>query len=105
MFHFRSTDRGESGEKTSKTFYKNLVLGTEFDKYLIEHPKFAESIPDGALDVLLPQDNAKLCRENLRIAKARAEEGQPVGYITIKKLAPAPRSRIIAPQSEYAKTG
>lgn len=92
-------------KKASKAFYKNLMLGAEFDKYLIEHPRFAESIPDGALVVLLPQDDATLCKENLRIAKTRAEEGQPVVYITIKKLAPAPRSRIIGPQIEYAKTG
>ena len=52
-------------KRNRKTFYKNLLLGTEFDKYLIEHPKFAESIPNGALVVLLPQDNPALCKENL----------------------------------------
>ena len=92
-------------EKKSKTFYKNLMLGTEFDKYLIEHPKFAENIPDGALVVLLPQNDPALCKENKRIAKARAQEGQAVIHIKIKKLAPAPRSRIISPKVEYAKTG
>ena len=92
-------------KKKQKTFYKNLLLGTEFDKYLIEHPRFAENIPDGAVVVLLPQDNPALCRENLRIAEARAEEGQPVVYIKIKRLAPVSRSRIIGPQIEYAKTG
>ena len=92
-------------KKKPKTFYKNLLLGTEFDKYLIEHPRFAENIPDGAVVVLLPQDNPALCRENLRIAEARAEEGQPVVYIKIKRLAPVSRSRIIGPQIEYAKTG
>ncbi len=92
-------------KKKRKTFYKNLMLGTEFDKYLIEHPKFRENIPEGALIVLLPQDDPALCKENLRIAKARSEEGQPLVYIKIKKLAPVPRSRIIGPKIEYAKTG
>jgi hypothetical protein len=41
----------------------------------------------------------------LRIAEARAENGQPVVYIKIKKLAPVPRSRIIGPEIKYAKTG
>lgn len=89
----------------SKTFYKNLLLGTEFDKYLIEHPKFSENIPEGALVVLLPQDDPALCKENLHIARTNAEEGQPVVYIKIKKLAPVPRSRIVGPQIKYAKTG
>jgi len=26
-------------------FSKNVTLSTEFDKYLIEHPEFAEQIP------------------------------------------------------------
>ena len=91
--------------KNAKTFYKNLMLGTEFDKYLIEHPKFAESIPNGALMVLLPEDDSALCKENLRIAEARAEDGQLVVYIKIKKLAPPSRSRIVGPRIQYAKTG
>lgn len=92
-------------KKKTKTFYKNLLLGAEFDKYLIEHPRFSENIPEGALVVLLPQDDTALCKENLRIAEARAENGQPVVYIKIKKLAPVPRSRIIGPEIKYAKTG
>jgi len=91
--------------RRSNAFYKNLSLGTEFDKYLIEHPKLVQSIPPGALMILLPQDDPALCKENLRTAKARLQEGQPIVYVKIKKLAPAPRSRIIGPQIEYAKTG
>ena len=29
-------------------FSKNVTLSTEFNKYLIEHPEFAEQIPDEA---------------------------------------------------------
>jgi hypothetical protein len=92
-------------KRKTQTFYKNLLLGTEFDKYLIEHPEFTEYIPDEALMILLPQDDPDLCKENLRIAKARLQEGQPVAYVKIKKLAPAPRSRIISPKIEYLKAG
>lgn len=88
-------------KERTKTFYKNLLLGTEFDKYIVEHPSFAENIPDGALLILLPDDDPALCKENQRIAKARAEEDQPVVYVKIKKLAPAPRSRIVGPKIEY----
>lgn len=93
-------------KRKSHTFYKNLLLGTEFDKYLIEHPHLIDNIPDGALMILLPQDDPDLCKENLQIAKAQLEEnGQSVVYVKIKKLAPASRSRIIGPKIEYAKAG
>lgn len=91
--------------KKSRTFYKNLVLGTEFDKYLVEHPKFAEQIPNDSIVVLLPQDDPQLCQENLHIAKTRTAKGQSIIYIKIKKLAPAPKSRLVKPQIELAKAG
>ena len=34
-------------------FAKNLILSTEFDRYVLEHPDFAEKIPDNAQVVLL----------------------------------------------------
>jgi hypothetical protein len=46
-------------------FSRNVMLSTEFNKYLIEHPEFAEQIPDEAVVVLLPADDPELCQENL----------------------------------------
>lgn len=89
--------------KRDTTFYKNLILGGEFDKYLIENPDFAEKIPDNALVVLLPQYDPELCEENLKIAKRRVEGIHPIIFIRIEKLAPPPKSRIITPQLELTR--
>ncbi len=35
-------------------FEKNLILSTEFDRYVMEHPEFAEKLPLNAQIVLLP---------------------------------------------------
>lgn len=69
-------------------FHKNAVLNIEFNKYLLEHPSFAEKIPDNALVVLLPEDDPEFCQENLKIAEKRKEKGQKVVRIRIKKMAP-----------------
>jgi hypothetical protein len=41
----------------------------EFDRYLFEHPGFAEKIPNNAVVVLLPEYDPKLRKYNLDIAK------------------------------------
>jgi hypothetical protein len=47
-------------------FHKNLILGKEFDLYVLEHPEFAEEIPKDALVVLMPDDDPELAEINLR---------------------------------------
>ena len=49
------------------SIYKNIVLNTEFNKYLAEHPQVADRIPDNALVVILPDDDPALCRKNLAL--------------------------------------
>jgi hypothetical protein len=36
---------------------KNSILVKEFDRYIIEHPEFAEKIPNNALIVMQVEDN------------------------------------------------
>ncbi len=67
---------------------KNLILSTEFDRYVIEHPEFAEKIPLNALVVLLPDDDKELCKINMEIADKQREEGQQVVYVHIGEIAP-----------------
>ncbi len=69
-------------------FAKNLILSTEFDRYVIEHPDIAEKIPLYAQIVLLPEDDKELCRINMEIAEKHKEEGQQVVYVHIGKVAP-----------------
>ena len=57
-------------------FSKNLILSTEFDRYVLEPPELAEKIQLNALVVLLPDDDPELCRINIEIAEQQREEGQ-----------------------------
>ncbi len=69
-------------------FTKNLILSTEFDRYILEHPEFAEKIPSVAQVVFLPKDSPELCRINLDIAEQQREKGQQVVYVHIGSIAP-----------------
>lgn len=69
-------------------FTKNLILSTEFDRYILEHSDFAEKIPLNAQIVLLPENDKELCRINMEIAERQREEGQQVVYIHIGQIAP-----------------
>ena len=78
-------------------FSKNLVLSTEFDRYVLEHPEFAEKIPENAQVVLLPNDDQELRKTNLEIAKAQREPGQSVVHVEIEKLASQMGSELTKP--------
>ena len=82
--------------------YKNIVLNTEFNKYLLEHPQVADKIPDNALVVILPDDDPALRRMNLSLARRHWEKDQAVVYVHIKKLAPPPKSRLVQPRLKVA---
>ena len=76
---------------------KNLVLTTEFDRYVLEHPEVAEQIPLNAQIVLLPEADPEFCQKNRELATAQREPRQPVVYVRIEKLAPQ-LSRLVNPQ-------
>lgn len=82
--------------------YKNIVLGIEFDKYLVEHPEIVDRIPDKSTMVLLPEYDQELYEANLKLAQKKIAKGEKIVFVRIKKLAP-PRSRIIRPRIEYAE--
>jgi hypothetical protein len=81
-------------------FYKNSVLGFEFDKYLIEHPELSAKIPNNALIVILPQDDPELCKINLKLSEDLRERNQPVLYVRVGKIAPPRKSRLVKPKLE-----
>lgn len=72
---------------------KNAQLVTEFDRYVIENPDFAEAIPDGALVAMEVAGDDAFNEWSRNLAKQQAEEGQPIVYVRIKKLR-AVQSRI-----------
>ena len=67
-------------------FSTNLILSTEFDRYILEHPEVADKIPLNAQIVLLPEDDTELCRINLEIAESQREEGQQVVFVHIGSI-------------------
>jgi len=74
---------------------KNSELVTEFDRYVREHPEFADQIPDGSLVAMLLEGDEEFNRWSLEGAKRQAEQDQPIVYVKIKQLEPT-RSRIKA---------
>jgi len=56
--------------------YKNLVLGVEFDKYMIEHPKILDKISSRSTMVFLPEYDRELYAANLKLARERMSAGE-----------------------------
>lgn len=77
------------------TFFevRNAELVSEFDRYVREHPEFADAIPDHALVALLLEGDEAFNEWSRQGARAQAEVGQSIVYVKIKHLEPA-RSRI-----------
>lgn len=72
---------------------KNTILVKEFDRYIIEHPAFAEKIPDNALIVMQVENDEEFNQWAKETALKIAEKEQAIVYVTITKLKPV-RSRI-----------
>ena len=72
---------------------KNSVLVREFDKYVLEHPEFANQIPDNALVVMQIDGDEEFNIWARETAQKVAEKNTPVVYVTITELKPV-RSRI-----------
>lgn len=83
--------------------FRNLALGVEFDKYMIDHPEIIDKIPDKSSMVFLPEYDRELYQANLKLARKRIAEGEKIVFVRIKNLAP-PKSRIIRPRIELAES-
>ena len=78
----------------------NSVLGYEFDRYVMEHPDFAERIPLGANVVLQLEGEDAFNKWARRISERnRAKDKDangPILYVQVKGLRP-PKFRIARP--------
>ena len=72
---------------------KNSMLVKEFDRYVLEHPEFADEIPDNALVVMQIEGDDDFNNWARETARKVAEKETPIVYITITELRPV-RSRI-----------
>ena len=72
-------------------------LTMEFTRYLVEHPEFAERIPDGAQVVLLDHQDPEYSRQAIDLARQvrRTDDvpDRPVIYIEVTEMLPV-RSRM-----------
>ena len=72
---------------------KNTELIREFNRYVREHPKFAEQIPDDAIVIMQLEGDEEFNAWARRLAESRRSEGPPIVFVKIQKLKPL-RSRI-----------
>ena len=72
---------------------KNSDLIKEFNRYVREHPEFADDILKEAVVVMQLAGDAKFNQWSRKLAKDHAREDQPIVYVHIRKLKPL-RSRI-----------
>jgi len=76
------------------TFAKrNGMLVKEFDRYILEHPGFADKIPDNALVVMHIEGDEEFNNWAKQTAESVAEKDNQIVYVTITELKPV-RSRI-----------
>ena len=71
---------------------KNIVFVREFDRYILEHPEFADKIPQNALVVMQIAGDEEFNNWARQTAQSAAEK-QPIVYVKITELKPV-RSRI-----------
>lgn len=72
---------------------KNSMIIREFDRYVLEHPEFAEKIPNNSLVVMQIEGDDAFNQWAKETAMKTAEKDQPIVYVTITELKPI-RSRI-----------
>lgn len=72
---------------------KNNMLVKEFDRYIIEHPEFADGIPDNALVAMQIEGDEEFNNWARETARSVAGKDTPIVYVTITELKPV-RSRI-----------
>lgn len=72
---------------------KNTELIKEFNRYVREHPKIADQIPDEAIVLLQLEGDEAFNAWARQLAEHRPSEGHPVVLVKIKQLKPL-RSRI-----------
>lgn len=76
---------------------KHGIIVIEFDRYVVEHPEFAEQIPPNAQIVLQVEGDEEYNRWSIQLAERQRERDQLFVLVKIKGLRPA-KSRLIKPE-------
>lgn len=69
------------------------MLVREFDRYILEHPEFADGLPDNALVVVQIDGDEGFNEWAKEAGQSAAEKDNPIVYVTVTELKPV-RSRI-----------
>jgi len=72
---------------------KNSMLVREFDKYIFEHPEFADKLPNNTLIVIQLEGDEEFNKWAKKTGQSASEKDTPLVYGTITELKPV-RSRI-----------
>lgn len=83
-------------------FQKNVILGGEFTKYVLDHPEILDRVPKGSHVFILPQNDPELLAANLEMADKAVAGGETVVYVKVDKLRPETHSRLVNPRLEVA---
>lgn len=65
---------------------KNTELIKEFNRYIREHPEFADSIPHNTVVAMQLEKDEEFNKWSRELAKSQADKGQSIVYIRIKKM-------------------
>jgi len=80
---------------------KHDELLTEFNRYVMTHPRFLADVPDEALIVLVDPNDPEFSHYNVERVRAYRRNDdkpdRPVVYVDVGKLAPV-RSRLVRPR-------
>lgn len=76
--------------KQDELIRKNMDLLNEFMKYVFDSPDILDQIPEGAELVILPENDAEIYRENIKIANRLRKEGKSFVVVRMKKPEPIP---------------
>ena len=81
---------------------RNLDLIFEFERYVVEHPTFAEKVSDDAMLVFQLEGHPAFNPWSRRLGEKQTKHGRrPIVHVTISKMGPV-RSRIEALKIERA---
>lgn len=66
---------------------RNIALSGQIMKYLLDHPRMFDVLPDDFELVILPEDDQDITLFNLELLKKRSQQGKPVVLARVKSSA------------------
>jgi hypothetical protein len=69
------------------------MLVREFDRYILEHPEYADGLPDNALVIMQLEGDEEFNRWARQAGKECAEGDYPIVFVTVTEMKSV-RSRI-----------